>query len=157
MKANIGIDDNHSSKVAQILNQLLADENVLYIKTRNYHWNVKGVHFHDLHLFFEGHYDILAGIVDEVAERIRQLNMAAIGTMIEFQEHTQLKEEPAKALKADTMLANLLHDHELIIRTIRNVITKVNEEYNDAGNADKLTAWMQEHEKMAWMLRSFLQ
>ena len=157
MKADIGIAEDHATKVAHILNQLLADENLLYVKTRNYHWNVKGVHFHSLHKFFEGQYDELAEIIDEVAERVRQLNHAALGTMAEFMEHSQFTEEPAKHIKADKMVENLLEDHELVIRTIRDNIDRVGNDLADAGNADKLTAWMQAHEKMAWMLRSHLQ
>jgi starvation-inducible DNA-binding protein len=157
MKAQIGITEEAATSIARLLNQVLADENLLYIKTRNYHWNVKGVHFHDLHLFFEGQYNILAEQIDDVAERIRQLNQHAIGTMVEFLEHTQLQEEPGKDLKSKDMLSNLLSDHETVIGTLREIIGRVGEELGDAGTADKLTAWMQEHEKMAWMLRSYLQ
>ena len=59
--------------VADKLQVLLADEHILYTKTRNYHWNVVGDNFHEMHLFFEGQYGELAEIIDEIAERIRMI------------------------------------------------------------------------------------
>src|SRR5438552_777597 len=73
MKPNIGLSDSNRDGVVKLLTPLLADEYVLYTKTRNFHWNVVGPQFNDLHKFFEGQYEELDDFVDEVAERIRQL------------------------------------------------------------------------------------
>ena len=72
MKPNIGITDTNRESVVQILNTLLSDEYLLYTKTRNYHWNVVGPQFNDLHKFFEAQYEELNEFVDEVAERARR-------------------------------------------------------------------------------------
>ena len=69
---------------------MLADEHVLYIKTRNYHWNVRGPRFNDLHKFFEAQYEELAGIIDEVAENARQFGGVAHATMAEFIQHAEI-------------------------------------------------------------------
>lgn len=71
MKQDIGISYSNREAVVDTLNALLSDEFVLYAKTRNYHWNVVGPQFNELHKFFESQYDALAGIVDDVAERAR--------------------------------------------------------------------------------------
>ncbi len=63
---NIGIDDKNRDQVGKVLNRVLADEFVLYTKTRGYHWNVVGPQFNGLHKFFEEQYDELADIIDEV-------------------------------------------------------------------------------------------
>lgn len=154
MKANIALND--SAAVVEILNRLLADEYVLYTKTRNYHWNVVGPQFNDLHKFFEAQYEAVDGIVDEVAERARSLGGRAWGTLAEFAKATRLREEPGDAPPAKDMLARLLADHEAIVRTLRADLVTVGDKHGDAGTNDFLTGLMEQHEKMAWMLRSFL-
>jgi starvation-inducible DNA-binding protein len=92
MSMNIGLSEAQREGVVTILNTLLSDEYLLYTKTRNYHWNVVGPQFHDLHKFFEAQYNALNEIVDDVAERARALGGNAFGTMAEFLKHTRLKE-----------------------------------------------------------------
>jgi len=70
---DIGIDEKNSAQVVKILSRVLADEYVLYTKTRGYHWNVTGMQFNDFHKFFEAQYTVLEGIVDDVAERARTI------------------------------------------------------------------------------------
>jgi starvation-inducible DNA-binding protein len=156
MSVNIGITDDNRQKVVAILNTLLADEFLLYTKTRNYHWNVTGPQFNDLHKFFEALYEALDDIVDEVAERTRALDGRAFGTLEEFRAKARLGEKPGAAPAAREMLANLLADHEALIRTLREDIGTVTDRYQDLGTADFLTGLMEKHEKTAWMLRAFL-
>src|SRR6266436_1324028 len=105
MKPNIGIHDTQRAAVVEILNTLLSDEYLLYTKTRNYHWNVVGLQFNDLHKFFEAQYEELDDIVDEVAERARALGGHALGTLAEFTQHARLKEHPGQHPDAQGMLA----------------------------------------------------
>ncbi|CUT02873.1 Dps family protein [Candidatus Kryptobacter tengchongensis] len=156
MKPKIGISEQNLESVIKILSTLLADEYVLYTKARNYHWNVVGMQFNDLHKFFQTLYEELNEYVDDVAERIRTLGGNAIGTLKEFLEATRLKEHPGEYPDAKTMLSNLLNDYETIIRNLRNDIVTVSEKYQDLGTADFLTELMEKHEKTAWMLRAFL-
>jgi len=108
MRPNLGLSADQREGGVQLLNTLLADEYVLYTKTRNYHWHVVGLQFHDLHKFFEVQYTELEEVVDEVAERARTLGGRALGTLAEFSGHTRLKEEPGQELTAREMLATLL-------------------------------------------------
>ena len=155
METNIGISSENSKNISDILNRLISDEYILYTKTRNYHWNVVGIQFNDLHKFFESQYDELDVIIDDVAERNRALGSKAKATLSEFIGNARLKEQPDTYPETKTMLRNLLDDHESVIRTLRQdleICTKL----GDAGTSDFLTGLMEKHEKMAWMLRAFL-
>jgi len=157
MKPKIGIADDMRKGVVELLSTVLADEYVLYTKTRNYHWNVEGMQFNDLHKFFEAQYEQLDDFVDEVAERARALGGRALGTLAEFKEKTRLKEEPGQVPSARDMLTRLVADHESLIRQIRVDLQSCVDKHHDAGTSDFLTGLMESHEKMAWMLRSFLE
>lgn len=154
---NTGMSEADLAGVVQILNRLLADEFVLYTKTRNYHWNVVGTQFNDLHRFFEQQYEQLNEIVDEVAERARSLGGNALGTLAEFLESTRLSERPGVYPDAQTMISNLLDDHEAVIRTLRADLETCADRYHDMGTNNFLTDLMEKHEKMAWVLRAFLE
>ncbi len=155
MKANIGISEKNLLETAKVLNTLLADEFVLYAKTRNYHWNVTGPSFSELHKFFEGQYEQLGEIMDSVAERVRMLGHFSLGSLRAFLKATRLTEGQDET-NAQKMIQNLLDDHEAIIRAVRKDIDIVTDKYKDSGSADFLTGIMEDHEKMAWMLRSYL-
>ena len=156
MKTDIGLSDEQRDSVVKILNALLSDEYVLYTKTRNYHWNVTGPQFNDLHKFFEEQYTELNVVVDDVAERARSLCGWSFGTLSEFSQHARLKEHPGQHPNAREMIANLLADHETIVRQLRKDLEAA-EKHHDMGTNDFLTGLMEKHEKMAWMLRAFLQ
>ena len=154
MKPNIGLSEKNRQEVGKLLNILLSDEYVLYTKTRNFHWNVTGPQFNDLHKFFEGQYGELDGFVDEVAERGRALGVPSFGSLQEFLRHSRLKEQSGLELGAKAMLGQLLADHESLIRHLR-VDSEAAAELGDAGTNDFLVGLMESHEKMAWMLRAF--
>src|SRR5438093_12483725 len=157
MQTNIGLTDPQRAGVIDILNTILADEYVLYTKTRNFHWNVTGPQFNDLHKFFEAQYTELNVIVDDVAERARALGGEAAGSLTEFTKRARLGEQPAKSLSARAMLSALLADHEALIRSLRTDLEVCAEKHHDAGTNDFLTGLMEQHEKMAWMLRAFIE
>lgn len=156
LEPNIGINANNRDAVCNILNTLLADEYVLYVKTQNYHWNVTGLMFNDLHQFFGNQYTELAGIIDLVAERVRAIGGKAFGTMQEFTEHARIKEFTGTIPEYKDMLKNLLADHESIIRSIRTAIEATSDEFEDMGTNSFLSELIVKHEKMAWMLRAYL-
>jgi len=157
MEPKLGIDNESRKEIINTLNTLLAGENVLYQKIRNYHWNVTGPQFHSLHEVFEVQYTELATSIDELAERVRQLGGFATGTYHEYIEMSSVKEDaPGKVLQAHAMVSNAVDSHEVVIRALREAIEKA-EDAKDTGTADFLTGKMEDHEKMAWMLRAFLE
>ncbi|GAX42688.1 ferritin Dps family protein [Tolypothrix sp. NIES-4075] len=152
---NIGIDDTSRAKIAEGLSRLLADTYTLYLKTHNFHWNVKGPMFQTLHLMFETQYTELALAVDLIAERIRALGYPAPGTYSEYAKLSSIAETPGVP-KATDMIQLLVEGQEAVVRTARSIFPVV-EEVNDEPTADLLTQRMQVHEKTAWMLRSLLE
>lgn len=155
MKTEVEVERN-AQAVATLLNTLLADEYVLYTKTRNAHWNVQGSDFFGLHQFFEKQYDELAETIDDVAERVRSVGHFALGTMKEFLQVTRLSEQNPGFSKQEQIIQALLNDHESIINELLRDVIVFQEEYNDPGTADFCTQILEQHEKMAWMLRSHL-
>lgn len=153
---NIGLKEEARDKVSQILNTALADEHVLYIKLRNYHWNVRGIHFPSLHELFEQQYTELQTVIDQIAERVRMVGHFALGTMSAFLDRARLAEASDNKLPAEEMLNDLLQTHEAMARHLRDDIGVVQEEGVDEGTADLLIAVLRMHEQMAWMLRSMV-
>ena len=156
MKLAIGITPEHLAEVANALNRLLADEHVLYIQTRNAHWNVEGPDFLTKHRFFEEQYHQIETIIDDVAERIRTIGHYAEGTLSGFLKLTHLTEVTREKNDSAGFMKSLLVAHESIIIHLRENIDRVAEEWNDAGTSDFITGLMETHEKMAWMLRAHL-
>ncbi len=156
MKTNIGITDTNTQAVATELAKLLADEYVLYTKTRNAHWNIEGTDFFDKHKFFETQFGQLDDIIDTVAERIRSIGHYAYATLKSFLELTHLTEVNRENNDSNGFLNELLIDHESIIIHCRENIHRFANEYHDIGTSDFITQLMETHEKMAWFLRSHL-
>jgi starvation-inducible DNA-binding protein len=156
IKANIEISDINLKESATLLNTLLADEFVLYTKTRNAHWNIQGPGFYDLHKFFEDQYDELADMIDEVAERVRMLGHYSLGTLKDFLAITRMTESNHDFSNQHQIIETLLQDHETIIRTLRTDAELTTDKYKDLGTSDFMTGLMEKHEKMAWMLRAHL-
>lgn len=152
---NIGITAKNRQTVVGLLNKILADEYVLYTKTRNYHWNVVGPNFNDLHKFFESQYDGIDSDIDEIAERIRSLGEKTPATLAEFVKNARIKEHSGFP-SASKMVSNLVADHESVIQSLRKSIS-ICEQNNDVGTSDFLTGLMEKHEKTSWMLRSVLE
>jgi starvation-inducible DNA-binding protein len=156
MRSIIGIEKNNLSKVAHVLNSLLADEFLLYLKTRNAHWNVEGSDFHAMHKFFEEQYEQLDVIMDDVAERIRILGHYAPASLKSYLELTHLTEQSREKNNGAGFIKELLVDHESIITHYRENINHIASEWLDEGTSDFITGLMETHEKIAWMLRSHL-
>ncbi|PMN65319.1 Dps family protein [Enterovibrio norvegicus] len=149
---NIGINEQDRLAIAQGLKHLLADSYTLYLQTHNFHWNVTGKQFRDLHTMFEEHYNALALAVDDIAERIRTLGVAAPGTYKAFAELSAI-EEVDGVPSADDMIDILTRGHEQVVRTARDVL-KLAQQADDESSASLVSDRMREHEKTAWMLRA---
>ena len=156
MKTTIGISDKHAKDVATFLNKLLANEYILYTKTRGAHWNVQGPNFIGLHQFLKSQYEELDVVIDDVAERVRTIGHFALGSLKDFLEVTDMLEDNAVFGSQSSIVAALVNDHETIIRTIRTEVTTISDKFKDLGTADFITGLMTQHEKMAWMLRAHL-
>jgi starvation-inducible DNA-binding protein len=155
MEIDIGINKADRENIAKGLSRFLADTYTLYLKTHNFHWNVKGPMFNSLHLMFEGQYNELALAVDAIAERIRALGQYAPGSYGEFAELSSVKDARGPH-NAEQMIAELVQGHEAVAKTARSVFATA-EAGHDEATLDLLTQRLQVHEKSAWMLRSLLE
>ena len=154
-RIDIGISEKDREKIADGLSRLLADTFALYLKTHNFHWNVKGPMFQTLHVMFMEQYNELWLALDEIAERIRALGFPAPGTPSAFTKLSSIAETPGVP-DAKEMVRLLVQGHEAVARTARKIFPAV-DKASDEPTADLLTQRMQVHEKTAWMLRSLLE
>lgn len=150
-----GISKEKQEKVIGSLIEVLSDQHVLYMKLRNFHWNLKGPRFHSLHEFFEKQYKTIEAAIDETAERIRMVGGVSPGSMSEFLSCASLKEAAGEIIDGEDAISALVTDHEAVIRSLREKAAETEEEFNDLGTSDFLIELLQQHEQDAWMLRSF--
>lgn len=154
MKIKSGMSDSNRKAVGQALSHFLADSYAIYLKTQNFHWNVKGPHFYSLHIMFEKQYGEIAEALDEIAERVQALGFHIDASFSGFQKGCCIKED-RKPASARQMVAKLLDAHEELIRCGRE-ISKIAETNDDPATVDLMGRRLGAHEKMAWMLRSHL-
>jgi starvation-inducible DNA-binding protein len=147
MNTNIGISEINRLSVANELAKLLADEYVLCTKTRHAHWNVEGIDFYEKHKFFESQFRQLDELIDDIAERIRTLGHYAT---------THLSESCKENNDSESLIRELLGDHESIVTYLRENINADAAKFKDQGSSDFITGIMETHEKMAWLLRAHL-
>ncbi len=151
---DIGIDEAKRKATAEGLGHLLADTYTLYLKTHNFHWNITGPRFRELHLMFEEQYTELATAVDDIAERIRTLGFPAPGTYSEYARLSVIEETNGVPV-ADDMIRILTEDNETIVRTARKILPLA-QDSADESTVSLISDRMVIHEKTAWMIRSLL-
>lgn len=132
------------------LNTLLADYHLYYQKLRNFHWNILGRNFFDLHIKFETLYNEARVKIDEVAERILTLRFHPMSNLTDYLEITSIKE--VSSMHSDLeMVKELLNDHKIILKQMTKVIEKA-KDAKDEGTIDLIGAYIRELEKSSWML-----
>lgn len=139
----------------EVLNKLsitLADTYVLYLKTQNYHWHVRGIQFKGLHQLFEEQYQELAQAIDTIAERILATGHRAPATFKEFEALKRIK-DGVSTKNANQMVAELADDHSTLIIDLNDSL-KLAQENNDEGTATLLSDRIVAHEKARWMLNA---
>lgn len=143
-----------TKKTVSELNTLLADYQLYYQKLRNYHWNVVGRNFFDLHIKFEEMYDDAKLKIDEIAERILTLRKSPISNLSDYLKLSNLEESPSN-INDVAMVKNLLDDHGKIIKQMRQVVS-VADKSGDEGTIDLVGAYIRELEKTSWMLDAWV-
>jgi starvation-inducible DNA-binding protein len=154
MASNMGLKSSACKEVGESLFKLLASTYALYLKTQSYHWNIRGQNFSELHLLFEKMYEDLAESIDEIAERIRSLENFVDATFASFQK-ASIVQFTKPALDSKKMVKELLEDREAICSTFRESIHRFQDLLDDVS-ADLVIRQFAQHEKAAWMLRSYL-
>lgn len=148
--------DQNKSSVSNLLKEILADQFLLYTKSRNYHWNVVGANFYGLHKAFEDIYEGLAEDIDNIAERIRALGSNAPGTLKEFQKLSSIKETENNYPSSTEMVKEIINDLEYISSKLNSSAKKIQDENSDEVTAGMLYSLLEKYDKTLWMLKSTL-
>ncbi|MCW5519281.1 DNA starvation/stationary phase protection protein [Aureitalea sp. L0-47] len=150
----LNMNEKKLTPVVVELNTLLAEYNVYYQKLRNFHWNIQGKAFFDLHNQFEEMYSDARLKIDEIAERILTLNFRPLSRMKEYLDISKIEESP-NALSDNEMVSMILNDHRMLLKQMKIVINHASNA-EDEGTIDLLGAYIRELEKASWMLSAWM-
>jgi len=150
----LGWTSTETERIAIVLNELLANYSVHYQKLRNFHWNVKGQDFFDLHEQFEQQYNEARENIDAIAERIRVFGKTPLSTMRDYLEISEIK-ETSTDLKSDIMVRETLSDYRILLQSMFAVVD-VAVDQNDSGTEEMVKKFINAIEKHHWMLSAFL-
>jgi starvation-inducible DNA-binding protein len=147
--------DNATKALIDTLNGLLADYFALYLKTKNFHWHVKGPQFHDLHLLFDTQATELFALTDVIAERVRKnggLTLTSIGAIA---ERSVIVDDDRTGLDAMAMVEALRDDNAALVARIRAAKAAASEAGDNAteGMADD---WTDQAQQRVWFLSAIL-
>ena len=143
--------DNSKKALAAALNGLLADYYAMYLKTKNFHWHVSGPHFHDYHLLFDTHAAELIATTDLVAERVRKLGQPTLTSIGAISAKQTVKDNDAKTVDADKMLAELRADNETLVKQLK-AAKELAEDAGDNATDGLLDDWTDQAEQRVWFL-----
>jgi starvation-inducible DNA-binding protein len=150
----LGWTAQETSEITSALNTVLANYSVHYQKLRNYHWNVKGADFFDLHEQFEKQYTEAHQNIDDIAERIRVFGETPLSLMKDFLEHSEIKETSTQ-LPSEIMVRELLSDYRILLQHLFAAVN-VAASHEDSGTEEMLKLFINHLEKNHWMLTAFL-
>lgn len=150
----LGFDSEETKEIVESLNTLMSNYHIHYQKLRNYHWNVEGHSFFELHAFFELEYNAVKIQIDEIAERIRVFGMKPVSTLKEYLEISEIK-ETNNSLVSEEMSKEILIDFELLISLCIDAHEKTSLA-GDLATSDLLIAYIKRTEKSHWMLSAFV-
>ncbi|WP_121667962.1 Dps family protein [Mesonia aquimarina] len=150
----LNLDREKTSHTVKELNTLLADYHLYYQKLRNFHWNIIGKSFFDLHEKFEEMYDDAKLKVDEIAERILTLRYQPISNLSDYLNNSNVEESPSEITDTE-MVKTLLKDHGTILKQMRKVVEAA-DAAGDEGTIDLIGAYIRELEKTSWMLDAWV-
>ena len=146
----LDLDKKKTAETAKELNVLLADYHLYYQKVRNFHWNVVGHNFFDLHIKFEDMYEDAKTKIDEIAERILTLRFQPTSNFSDYLKMSSIKEASENTKDLD-MVKKILEDHGKLLKQMRKVIDTA-DEASDEGTIDMIGGFIGYIEKISWML-----
>ena len=151
---SIGLDENKTKKIANDLNQLLANFQLYYQNLRGIHWNIKGKRFFDLHVKFEELYNDANLKVDEIAERILTLGVTPLHT---FDDYIKAAKVPVgKNISEDEKAVQLIVDSLSELLKLERDLLEKSGDANDEGTNSMMSDFITEQEKTVWMMKAWL-
>ncbi len=139
------------TKTIEKLNYLVADAQVLYTKLHNFHWNVKGPHFYQIHTKTEEFYNHFATLYDDLAERVIQLGGTPYVTLKEILENTRIEEYPSTKFTTAELFQSLKEDFKFLLSEFRNLGEIVDGDAASTALVDEQITFL---EKEIWMLEA---
>ena len=133
------------------LNEFLADLNLFYRKLQNYHWNVQGKDFFQIHAKLEELYNEINEQIDEIAEHIAILGGQPLGTLKDYLEKSTIKEAENKKIKSSEIYNNILADYEELLKKTIEIKEEAETEKNYATSS-LIDEYILEYGKIIWML-----
>lgn len=149
----LGFTALETVEIVQSLNVLIANYHVHYQKMRNFHWNVMGKDFFELHQLFENRYDEAKSHIDELAERIRVFGQTPVSTIKEYLEMSEI-EEVSTELRSDQMVEETKRDMQTLLSLMVDV-TDAAINMGDVGTEHMMNAMIYKTEKTHWMLTAW--
>lgn len=138
--------------LAAELRRLLADAFALYLKTKNFHWHLRGRHFRDYHLLFDEQAAELLAMTDELAERARKLGAPTLRSIGDVGRHQRLADSDEVDVSAARMLAELREDNDRFAGFLRQA-HDVCDVHGDIATASLIENWVDQTERRSWFLR----
>ncbi len=133
------------------LTGLLADVFALYLKTKNFHWHMSGLHFRDYHLLLDEQGDQIFAMTDPIAERVRKIGGTTLRSIGQIARQQRIKDNDAAYVEAQDMLAELREDNKQLTSILRQVHNMC-DEYGDVATASLIENWIDETERRTWFL-----
>lgn len=143
---------NHET-IVPFLNLLLANEYVLYTKTRTAHWNIVSENHFEWHVFLENQFNTIDIMIDDIAEHIRSLGYFALGSLTDFLSIAQTADENYSSGKSKEISETLRKDHETITGMIQQEIASASYQSMEHETATLLADLMEKHRYMIKKLR----
>ena len=147
--------DNSKKALTDALNGALADHLALYVKTKSFHWHVRGPRFRDLHLLFDEQAQQILSVTDAIAERVRKNDADTLTSIGAIGKATRLKDEDSTSLDADRMIEQLKDDNETLVVRLKQV-KDASEEAGDNATSGVVDEWTDLAEERVWFLRQAL-
>ena len=151
------LDPNNNSTTQMVaeINALLADHFALYVKTKNFHWHVKGPRFRDLHVLFDEQAIEIRDQIDDIGERARKIGGDTITSLGMITQHTQVKDEDRTDLTAEEMVTILRDDNKRMVERLK-AMKATADAAGDNATDGLIDDWTDMAEERVWFLNSTL-
>lgn len=137
--------------ISGAMNAILADVFALYLKTKNFHWNLSGPHFRDYHLLFDEQGEQILAMTDLIAERVRKVGGSTLHSIGHIVRTQRILDNDAAFVEPSDMLAELREDNKALAGRLREA-HNVCEQHRDIATASLIEGWIDETERRTWFL-----
>lgn len=145
------LTEKNRKKVAEAVNGLVADAFALYIKTKNFHWHMSGVHFRDYHLLLDEQAGQILATIDPLAERVRKLGYDTIRSVGHIAQLQTVKDNDEDFVAPQAMLKDLVNENKKMAKNLR-AAHKLCDDAEDVATASLLEVYIDDTERRTWFL-----